>query len=99
MLSTAKNARENIQSKKGKPMILHYDRNIVKELTKGKKLSRQGCTYCKNWQSKLCTRCAPLPWWKPILWDKYTLNDYDVKDDKVGLVFDTTASNTVEKKE
>ena len=40
MLSTAKNARENIQSKKGKPMILHYDRNIVKELTKGNKLSR-----------------------------------------------------------
>ncbi len=95
---TAKTARENIQSKKGKSMVLHYDGKIVKELTKGKKLSRDRVALTVNIDKENYVLgvppCPDSTGESQYCEKNKVLNDYDIKDDIVGLVFDTTASNT-----
>ena len=95
---TAEAARDNIKSKKGKPMILHYDGKIVKEVTKFKKLSRDRVALTVNIDNENYVLGVP-PCPDSTGESQYCeintlLNEYDIKDDIVGLVFDTTASNT-----
>ena len=68
-------------------MILHYDRNIVKELTKGNKLSRDRVALTvKIDKVNYVLGVPPCPDESQYCEINTLLNDYDVKD--------TTASNT-----
>ena len=95
---TAESAREAIRSKQGSNMFLQYDGKIVKEYTKGKKLIQDRLAI-----SVKCGDESSLLGIPPCL-DGIgecqtnniieVLEEYQLKEEIIGLTFDTTASNT-----
>lgn len=94
----AQQVRDDIKSKKGSAMILHYDSKIVEDITQGKKKSNErlavsvkiddedhllGIPVCLNSTGE-CQTAKIIE----------LLELYDIKDSISGLVFDTTSVNT-----
>ena len=94
----AKGAREKIKSKKDSCMILHFDGKIVKEYTKGKKLTRDRIAVSVNCEGE--NMLLGIPPCVNSTGESQTdviveiLESYGLKDEIKGIVFDTTASNT-----
>lgn len=98
----AKAAREEIKRKKESNMILHFDGKIVKEYTKGKKLTRDSIAVSVNCEGEsmllgipLCVNSTGECQTDVIV---KVLESYGLKNEIKGLVFDTTASNTGKEK-
>lgn len=99
---TAKAARESIKSKQGSNMILHFDGKIVKEYTKGKKLTRDRIAVSVNCEGEDTLLGIPPSinstgeCQTEVIID--VLESYGLKNEIKGLVFDTTPSNTGKEK-
>ena len=95
---TAGEARQVLREKKGLDKILHYDGKIVKEFTDGKTLEQDRLAVSISCEGENSLLCIPpcLNGTGECQSEKIIeqLESYDFKEDVVGLVFDTTASNT-----
>lgn len=99
---TAAAVRESVKSKQGSIMILHFDGKIVKEYTKGKKLTRDRLAVSVNCEGEdtllgipPCINSTGECQTEKII---EVLESYGLKNEIKGLVFDTTASNTGKEK-
>lgn len=95
---TANKARDRLKDKAGSNKILHYDGKIVKEFTHGKKMKNERIAVSVNIEGDnfllgipACESSTGECQSEEII---KLLESYNISEDVIGLVFDTTATNT-----